>query len=259
MPNIRLTLEYDGTAYHGWQRQASAPTIQGAIEHAIATIGREPVSVIGAGRTDAGVHALAQTANFHTRVTLEPTAWQRALNALLPDDIAVLAAARVGDSFHARRSAHGKRYRYTVINRPSPAPLSQRFAWHIARPLRLAPMRRAAASLLGAHDFRAFCAADRSHSASEPARCRLTRCAVRRVGAAITFELDGDRFLKYMVRNIVGTLVDVGLGKRAPGEVADILCSCDRRNAGRTAPPQGLTLVAVAYDEDWPTARRAGG
>lgn len=247
MPNIRLTIEYDGAAYHGWQRQASVPTIQHAIESAVATISRESVTVIGAGRTDAGVHALAQTANFHTRATLDPAAWQRALNAVLPDDIAVIAAEAADDSFHARFSARGKRYRYLVMNRPSPSPLWRRSAWHLFRPLHLPRMRRGAAGLIGSHDFSAFRAADPAHRPSDDTACRLTRCAIRRDGDLVLFELEGDRFLKYMVRNIVGTLVQVGMGAREPREMKTILAGKDRTRAGPTAPPQGLTLTAVAY------------
>ena len=247
MPNIRLTIEYDGTAYHGWQRQASVPTIQHAIESAIARISRESVTVIGAGRTDAGVHALAQTANFHTRATLDPAAWQRALNAVLPDDIAVIAAKAADDSFHARFSARGKRYRYLVMNRPSPSPLWRRSAWHLFRPLNLARMRRGAAFLIGSHDFSAFRAADHAHHPSDDTVCRLMRCAIRRDGDLVLFDLESDRFLKYMVRNIVGTLVQVGMGARAPRQIQAILAGKDRTRAGPTAPPQGLTLTAVAY------------
>ncbi len=255
MPNIRLTIEYDGTAYHGWQRQSSVPTIQRAIEFAIAGISREAVTVIGAGRTDAGVHALAQTANFHTGATLDPSAWRRALNALLPDDIAVTAAEAVDDSFHARFSARGKRYRYVVINRPSPSPLWRRSAWHLFRPLSLARMRRGAAFLIGSHDFSAFRAADPTHHPSDDTVCRLIQCAIRREGDLVLFDLESDRFLKYMVRNIVGTLIQVGMGARDPREMKTILAGKDRTRAGPTAPPQGLTLTAVAYD----AARRVTG
>lgn len=255
MSNIRLTIEYDGTAYHGWQRQSSVPTIQRAIEFAIAGISREAVTVIGAGRTDAGVHALAQTANFHTGATLDPAAWRRALNALLPDDIAVTAAEAVDDSFHARFSARGKRYRYVVINRPSPSPLWRRSAWHLFRPLSLARMRRGAAFLIGSHDFSAFRAADPTHHPSDDTVCRLIQCAIRRDEDLVLFDLESDRFLKYMVRNIVGTLIQVGMGARDPREMKTILAGKDRTRAGPTAPPQGLTLTAVAYD----AARRVTG
>lgn len=248
MSNIRLTIEYDGTAYSGWQRQAAVPTIQGAIESAIATIGQESVTLIGAGRTDAGVHALGQVANFHTHRALDPSAWQRALNAVLPDDIAVVAAERVDESFHARFSARRKQYRYTVMHRPFPSPTRQRSSWHIARPLQEPRMRRAAAALIGVHDFLAFRAADPTHRPTDLTVCRLTQCAIRRSGDLVMFELTSDRFLKYMVRTIVGTLIEVGLGARRPDEVASILEGKDRRHAGRTAPPHGLTLVAVEYD-----------
>lgn len=253
MPTIRLTVEYEGTAYCGWQRQAAAPTIQLALENAIAVISREAVTVIGAGRTDAGVHALAQTAHFVTGASLAPEAWRRALNAVLPDDIAIIDAETVRDDFHARFSALSKAYRYTVLNRPSPSPMARRAAWHLPRPLHLAAMRRAAVSVVGCHDFAAFRAADPTHAASDDTMCRLSRCTVSRRGDLVTIDIEGHRFLKYMVRNIVGTLAEVGLGKRRPGDVRTILESRDRRNAGVTAPPYGLTLVAVTYPEsDFP-------
>ncbi len=252
MPVIRLTIEYDGTAYHGWQRQAAAPTIQGTIESAIHRISGAATTVVGAGRTDAGVHAAAQVAHFQTQASLTTDAWRRALNGVLPADITVIAVDGVADSFHARFAATRKRYQYRVFNRQTPSPLERRTAWHVPHRLNLAAMRRAAASLLGTHDFRAFEGSDRSHRPTRDTRCRLVRCAISRRGDVIRIDLESNRFLKYMVRNIVGTLVEIGLARRAAADAARILRSRDRRDAGVTAPAHGLTLVAVQY----PTQRR---
>jgi tRNA pseudouridine38-40 synthase len=202
---------------------------------------------VGAGRTDAGVHAEGQVAHFQTRAPLEPHAWRRALNAVLPADIKVIAADTVPEAFHARFSAVGKRYRYRILNRSAPSPLERRTTWHVPRRLTLSTMRRAAASLIGTHDFRAFEAADPSHDASRDTRCRLTRCSIRRHRDVVVVEIESNRFLKYMVRNIVGTLVEIGLACRPAADVERILRSRDRRQAGVTAPAHGLTLIQVQY------------
>jgi len=247
MPNVRLILEYDGSAYHGWQRQRNVPTIQQAIEQAIKRITHESVTVIGAGRTDAGTHALAQVANFHTTSDLDATTWRRALNAVLPGDIAVTEAEWTQDSFHARFAARGKHYRYLILNRSSSSPLFRGVCWHVAAPLSASRMRQAAVRLLGRHDFRGFQAADPTHDPSASTICDVARCAVRRTGDRITIDLEADRFLKYMVRNIVGTLREIGHRKRDPNDISAILTSGDRRLAGPTAPARGLTLVEVRY------------
>jgi tRNA pseudouridine38-40 synthase len=247
MPVVRLTIEYDGTDYHGWQRQSTAATIQGTIESAIHRISGARAVVVGAGRTDAGVHAAGQVAHFQTRVSLVPDAWRRALNAVLPADIKVTAVDAVPDSFHARFSATRKRYQYRVFNRQTPSPLERRMTWHVPYRLNLAAMRRAAASLVGTHDFRAFEGSDRSHGATHDTRCRLTRCSINKQGDLVRIDVEGNRFLKYMVRNIVGTLVEIGLARRASSDVVHILRSRDRRHAGVTAPAYGLTLVTVRY------------
>lgn len=247
MPVLRLTIEYDGTDYHGWQRQAAAATIQGTIESAIHRISGAAATVVGAGRTDAGVHASAQVAHFQTRASLTTDAWRRALNGVLPADITVIAVDAVTDSFHARFSATRKRYQYRVFNRQTPSPLQRRTAWHVPHRLDLAAMRRAASSLLGTHDFQAFEGSDRSHRPTRDTRCRLIRCSISKHGDLVRIDLESTRFLKYMVRNIVGTLVEIGLARRAAGDAALILRSRDRRDAGVTAPAHGLTLVAVQY------------
>jgi len=256
MPVVRLTIEYDGTAYHGWQRQPAAATIQGTIEAAIHRICGEQAAVVGAGRTDAGVHAAAQIAHFETKASLTPDAWYRALNAVLPADIKIITADLVPASFHARYSAVRKRYHYRILNRPMPSPLERRTSWHVPHRLNLSAMRRAAAALIGTHDFRAFEAADPSHAATRDTRCRLMRCSIRRHGDVVAVEIESDRFLKYMVRNIVGTLVEVGLTRRPAADAARILRSRDRRQAGVTAPAHGLTLLGVWYGKSVRSGRR---
>jgi tRNA pseudouridine38-40 synthase len=247
MPVVRLTIEYDGTAYHGWQRQPAVATIQATIESAINRISGELANVVGSGRTDAGVHAAAQVAHFETRASLSPEAWCRALNAVLPVDVKVIDADTVPRSFHARFSAVRKRYQYRILNRRAPSPLERRTSWHVPHQLNLSMMRRAAASLVGTHDFLAFEAADPSHGAARDTQCRLTRCSIRREGDIVAVEIESNRFLKYMVRNIVGTLVEVGLARRPAADAARILRSRDRRCAGVTAPAHGLTLIGVWY------------
>lgn len=250
MAVVRLLVEYDGTDYHGWQRQPTAATIQGTLEAAIRRISGEQVALVGAGRTDAGVHAAGQVAHFHSRSAMPPEVWRRALNAVLPPDVKILEAAEAPETFHARFSAARKRYRYRVLNRPVPSPLERRTSWHVPRPLNLAAMRRACAALVGRHDFRAFEGADPSHGASHRTVCAVTACSVRRRGDIVSVDIECDRFLKYMVRNIVGTLVEVGLGRRPASDMDRILRSRDRGQAGVTAPAHGLTLMEVRYDEN---------
>ncbi|MFZ5863080.1 MAG: tRNA pseudouridine(38-40) synthase TruA [Nitrospirota bacterium] len=257
MPVLRLVIEYDGTNYHGWQRQAVAATIQGTIEAAIARIGGKRAVVTGAGRTDAGVHAEAQVAHVQTRAALDPATWRRALNAVLPDDVKVRSVEYAPPGFHARFSAVGKRYRYRLLNRPTPSPLERRTAWHVPQPLNLVAMRRAASALIGRRDFRTFQGADSAHGEGHDTVCTLSRCAIRMRGEIVAIEVDGDRFLKYMVRNIVGTLVEIGLGRRAASGMSDLLASGDRRLAGITAPAHGLTLVEVYYERPRPRAHRS--
>jgi tRNA pseudouridine38-40 synthase len=244
---VRLTIEYDGTDYHGWQRQPTAATIQSTVEAAIQRIGGTRTAAVAAGRTDAGVHAAAQTVHFDAPGALTPDAWRRALNAVLPPDIKVVAAHAAPEAFHARHSASGKHYRYRLLNRQTPSPLERRTSWHVSPRLDLPAMRRAAKALVGVHDFRAFEGADPSRDAARDSRCRISRCAIRTQGDLVVIDVVGTRFLKHMVRNIVGTLVEVGLARRPAADVARILASGDRRLAGVTAPPHGLTLMSVQY------------
>ena len=246
MKNFKLTIEYDGTGYSGWQRQAVHPTVQAAIECALATMTRSAITLIGAGRTDAGVHALGQVANFRSDTRLEPDAILKGLNSLLPADIAVRDCRRAPEKFHARFDAKRKIYHYRILNRDTRAAVGRYYAWFLPRPLDLDAMREAAALLVGRHDFKAF------ESTGSP-RAHTVRHVVSAAWHAegpgcMTFRIGADGFLRGMVRNIVGTLVAVGLQKIRPEKVQEILSSQDRRCAGSTAPPHGLFLMEVKYE-----------
>ena len=255
MRNLKLTLAYDGTDYVGWQRQASGRSIQGALETALAEMEGAPVTVVGAGRTDAGVHALAQVASVRMTRDIEPAVLARALNAKLPGDIRVLGADAVGRSFHARYSARSKMYRYRLSNGGVAAPFAVRYAWHVAAPLDLAAMRAAGEQLCGRHDFAAFQSTGSSVRTSVRTLSSLTveRQPEWRLGPAtaggaassITIDVEADGFLRHMVRAIVGTLVEIGCGRRPAEDMAPILASKRRDRAGPTAPARGLFLVRV--------------
>jgi tRNA pseudouridine38-40 synthase len=244
--SVYLKVAYDGTAYAGWQIQARDPTIQGRLMEAVAEMEGQPTKVYGAGRTDAGVHARGQGASFLTHSTIPTRGYLLGLNALLPDDIAVLEVAELGADFHARFSAQGKHYRYSIWNAPTRQPLITRFAWHRFKPLDDEAMARAGRHLEGEHDFDAFRAADCER---ENAVRRLWRVEVTRHANLVWIDVEGTAFLKQMVRNIAGSLVEVGLGKKPPDWIAEVLASGDRRRAGPTAPPQGLCLERVYYPE----------
>jgi tRNA pseudouridine38-40 synthase len=244
VPNIKLVLEYDGSAYHGWQRQVNAPTVQGMIEDKIRIITKSKVNLIGAGRTDAGVHAKGQAANFRTTARLEPASWQRALNSLLPSDIVILQAKEVSAKFHSRFSARGKVYQYRILNRPLRSVMDRLSVWHITYSLNINTMKQAAKMLVGQHDFSAF---KSSGGETKTDRCHVKRLTIQRFGDLIVITIEANRFLQYMVRNVIGTLVEAGRGKIKTQEVKQILNSRDRRLAGPTAPPQGLCLVEVKY------------
>jgi tRNA pseudouridine38-40 synthase len=246
LKNIKLILEYDGTNYCGWQSQAGSglPTIQDTLEQAIATLTKESAKTVSSGRTDAGVHAVGHVANFKTTSSIPPHAWAPALNHLLPADIRVVSSEEAADDFHARFSALGKIYKYRILNRQEPTALYRNYAWHISRGLNVIKMRRAAAVLVGKHDFSAFRGSE--CNAASPVRT-IRSVVVRKTGEYIEIEVEADAFLQYMMRNIAGTLAETGLGRFTPDDVAGILKSCDRTKAGRTAPPHGLYLVKVFY------------
>jgi tRNA pseudouridine38-40 synthase len=245
MPTIRLVLEYDGSRYAGWQRQPDQPTIQEAIETALFQLTQETVSVTGAGRTDSGVHALGQVASFRIDRQWTPREWLRGLNARLPDDIAVRTAATVSDDFHARYAASGKLYEYRILNRGERPALDRAYVWHVHKPLDLAAMQEAATYLVGSHDFSSF---EGTLTDNEDPVCDLRQLSLSSQGDVVRTEAYANRFLKHMVRAIVGTLVEVGHGKRTPSALRTVLAAKDRRAAGRTAPPHGLFLVRVDYE-----------
>jgi len=248
MPLIRLLVEYDGTRYGGWQRQTNSNTVQAEIEKAVRRVTGEEVAVVGSGRTDAGVHAAGQVAVFETASDIPPEKFAPALTNYLPEDIAVLESRAAPEDFHPTRHAKRKTYRYRVLNRPVRPALKRGRVWHVYERLDAKAMREAARHFVGEHDFAAL--TPRSSAAEKMTTVRTVhRCDVCAEGERITIEVEGSGFLYNMVRAIAGTLVDVGAGRFEPGEIPDVLASRDRRRAGRTAPPGGLCLVSVEYDD----------
>lgn len=242
--NIKLTIEYDGTRYQGWQRQANGPTIQQALEEGIAQVVGHAVTLYGSGRTDAGVHALGQVANFHTVSRIPIERLPHAINANIPADIVVLGAEEVPPDFHARYSAKRKTYRYSVLCRPvRPAVGAAYLYWH-RHPLDVAAMRQAAAWFVGEHDFAAF----QSQAEGEGSVRTVFRSEWLQDGCRLDYYVTANGFLYNMVRAMVGTLLDVGSGKWPPEYVARLLESRERAFAGRTAPANGLCLMSVEYE-----------
>jgi pseudouridylate synthase I len=245
--NLRLTVAYDGTGYFGFQDQGrdDRPTVQRTLEAAWARLVGESVKIIGAGRTDAGVHAEGQVVNFRTRSAAIPAERvPHAFNSVLPPDIRVTGCDEVPLEFHARFDAIAKQYVYRIDNRPFPSPLLRHFTYFVARPLDVEAMRQGGAFLVGRHDFRAF--AGSAHGERSTVRT-LTRCSVDEHRGLIEITVEGDAFLNHMVRIIAGTLVKVGHGEHPPEWVAEVLSSQDRRRAGPTLPGKGLTLMWVKY------------
>ena len=245
MKNFKLVIEYDGTAYCGWQRQKNDPTIQEAIETAISNMTRQKITLTGSGRTDAGVHAYGQVANFSCETRLTADVFQKGLNGLLPDDIVIRACEPVSETFHARYDAKSKTYRYRILNQPIPAALYRQYAWHIKKTLSMESMQAALTGIVGTQDFKAFegTGSPRAHTVRTVMKAQLTG-----EQGFVVLKIKADGFLKFMVRNIVGTLVDIGLGKRTPGDIETILASKDRNQASATAPPHGLFLMSVEYE-----------
>jgi len=243
--NFSLTIEYDGTAYNGWQRQKTGRTIQGEIENAISVMTRQKVTLTGAGRTDAGVHALGQVANFVCDTMLEPGVFIKGLNSLLPGDIIIKDCVPARQKFHSRYDAKSKIYNYRILNREIPSAIGRHYTWFIRKKIDVDAMQKAAFHLVGTHDFKAFEGTGSPRKSS--IRCVLRADVLLKKNDLIVFEIEADGFLRFMVRNIVGTLVCVGLGKLKSDDFKGILESRDRGNAGITAPPQGLFLVEVKY------------
>ena len=253
--NIKLVLEYDGTDFKGSQLQANGRTVQGELEMALAKLtglgAGERCVVSMAGRTDSGVHASGQVANFFTASRLPVETFRRGLNALLPFDVAVLSAQEVSSEFHARFSAKERTYRYSVLNRPVRSPLARRFAYQVAQPLDVKTMQAAADSLVGERDFASFAGAGwgvKDPQGENPSTVRnLLKAEWLAEDDRLILEVAANAFLPHMIRNIVGTLLLVGKGERTPGDFARIVAVCDRRQAGPTAPACGLSLVSVRY------------
>lgn len=241
MRRIRITLSYDGTDYHGWQVQPGLPTIEAAVEAALSEIEGAPVNVEASGRTDAGVHALAQVAAFHLRNPIPVANLQRALNQTLPRDIRVLEAAETHDGFHARFDAVAKSYEYRILRSEICSPFDRRFVHHHPYPLDAARMVEAARVLEGEHDFTSFATADDSDELGRSKVRTIFSSAITREGELLLYRVRGSGFLKHMVRNIVGVLIEVGKGNMLP---ADVL---QARDPGPTAPARGLFLVSVEY------------
>ena len=252
MRNIKLIVEYDGGAYCGWQRQSNGLAVQQVIEECIAKMTGEDVRVTGSGRTDAGLHALGQVANFHTSTRLSERSLLLGINSLLPADIVIRDVREVSPSFHACFDAVSKVYLYRICNRPVRPVMERNRAWFIWEPLDLARMEEAFPVFLGTHDFSSFCS---THTDSEDHRRTVLAMGVERgPDGMIDIDLEADGFLRYMVRTMVGMLVDCGLGKCSREEVSVIMAARDRRRAGLTAPPQGLFLMEVKYPPSPPPA-----
>lgn len=244
------TVQYDGTHFLGWQRQANGRTVQGECEHALERLVGRRVRVTAAGRTDTGVHALGQAMSFAAGGRWTPAALKRALNALLPRDVWVSGVWQMRPGFEARRAALSREYRYLIgTDAEARSPFRHPFEWALCRGLDGAALAATAADFVGEHDFRGLSAA----TPGRPnARCRVTRAewVERPQGAGVAFTIEADRFLHRMVRFLVGTMVDVALGRRPSADVARLLTACDNRAASAPAPPQGLYLAAVRYPEN---------
>jgi tRNA pseudouridine38-40 synthase len=262
---LKLTLAYDGTAYVGWQRQATGVSIQGLVEGALSRLERAAVSLVVAGRTDAGVHAFGQVASATVATALDAVTIRRALNATLPPDVRVLLVEDVPQDFHARRDARSKIYQYRVRTGELIMPFERHWWWHLTHPPDVAAMQAASAALVGTHDFAAFQSTGSSVKTSTRTVIRAEWHAVAHGadragppativrpspdGEAFIFEIEADGFLRHMVRSIVGTLVDIGEGRRGIASIGELLTSRDRGLAGPTAPAHGLFLVGVRYPE----------
>lgn len=245
MRNIRLVLQYEGTRYQGWQRQISSEnTIQGRLETLLTKMCGEQVELCGSGRTDAGVHARAQVANFHTNSSMTTEEMQAYINRYLPEDIAVTEVSEAAIRFHSRLNAVGKRYCYLVENGSVPDVFLRRYALFVPEKLDVAAMEQAAKYLLGEHDFQSFTSAKKGRKSTVR---RIDSISVEQRGSLLAFTFQGNGFLHHMVRILVGTLLEVGAGKREADSIPDILRACSRQEAGWLVPAKGLTLIEVYY------------
>lgn len=244
MKRVMLTVAYDGTNYHGWQMQPNGVTIEEMLNGALSALLKEEIKVIGASRTDTGVHSLGSIAVFDTAARMPAERLPYALNQRLPEDIRVQCAKEVAPDFHPRHCDSRKTYEYRILNREFPLPTQRLYAYFTYVPLDISRMRRAAGYLVGRHDFKSFCSAG---SSAETTVRTIQDLQVERQGDVIVIRITGDGFLYNMVRIIAGTLMEVGRGQIRPEEVADILKACDRAKAGPTAPACGLTLVKYEF------------
>jgi len=255
MRHFKLTIAYDGTDFHGWQIQANKPTIQGEIVNVLQRVTEEKIFLHGAGRTDAGVHALGQVASFHTHSGLSAEEFQRALNALLPPTIRIVGSEEVGPDFHARWSACQKTYRYRLYRGKVVPPMLWRFVLHYPFPLNEDAMRDAAARFVGIHDFASFAAStgseDDDKERSTEREIYSSELARTSDNEELVFTVTGRSFLRYMVRKMVGTLLEVGRGKLTPEDIERLYELKDRSKSGPTVPPQGLVMVEVQHLEAW--------
>lgn len=244
MRNVKVVVEYDGTDFFGFQKLPGRRTVQGTLEWALSMITKEPVKVVGAGRTDAGVHALGQVISFKTGGSIPTERISIALNSMLPRDLVAKEAEEVSEDFHARFSATSRLYGYQILNAEYPSAIRGRYSWYRREKFDLDAMNEAARALVGRHDFASFAKADSENGGTVR---DLFRLSVERQEELIVFELEANSFLHSMARIIVGTLAEVGDGRRTPGDVEEILRKADRTAAGKTAPPQGLCLMKVGY------------
>jgi tRNA pseudouridine38-40 synthase len=243
---FKLTIEYDGTGFSGWQRQTDNPTIQGALEQVLSTILNQPVTLAGSGRTDAGVHARAQVASFCAKTDMDPFTLKKGVNRLMKHPIVLKDCARVPDDFHAQYSVISKEYNYYILNREDPCAIGRDYVWHVHRPLDLNPMNQCCQLICGTHDFKSF------ENAGSPRRSTVRTVFVARMerldNDRLIFKIRADGFLKNMVRNLMGTLVDAGHGKITPRMFENIMSGQKRSLAGATAPARGLFLHQVNYE-----------
>ncbi|NIQ98188.1 MAG: tRNA pseudouridine(38-40) synthase TruA [Desulfuromonadales bacterium] len=244
MNTIRLKIEYDGTDFAGWQRQPNGLAVQEVVENALAGVLGDAVRLHSSGRTDAGVHARGMVAHFQTERDLPMQAYCEGANGLLPSSVAIVAAEKAPNDFHARFDARGKWYRYSICNRRIRSPLDVRFSWHVRSPLDVEAMRRAASSLVGEHDFAAFRA---SGCAAVSTRREIFSVDLSEMGDIVSIDVRGSGFLRNMIRIIAGTLVEVGTGYRDGSDIPALLARPQRQKAGRTAPACGLCLMEVWY------------